>query len=123
MHDSTRSAWAYIKPWVDAILIFVAFAVAYWVRYELQWIRQVEPVFHVPLTVYIPYILLLTSILLTAYWLEGAYRQEKGRLWFDEFYIVARGTLIGVAAMMVIVFVARRGFYSRLIFLFCSLLI
>ena len=123
MHDSTRSAWAYIKPWVDAILIFVAFAVAYWVRYELQWIRQVETVFHVPLTVYIPYILLLTSILLTAYWLEGAYRQEKGRLWFDEFYIVARGTLIGVAAMMVIVFVAKRGFYSRLIFLYAGLLI
>ena len=41
-------------PWVtlvtDVLLINVAFLVAYWLRYDLQWLRSVDPANNVPYT-------------------------------------------------------------------------
>lgn len=111
-----RSAWRYLKPVVDALWVVLAFGVAYWVRYELQWVRQVEPAFLVPLRVYLPSIGVLTGILLTVYWLEGAYSDRRGRSVFEELSIVFRGTLIGIAGMIVLVFLLQPSYYSRLIF-------
>jgi len=37
--------WAYAKPVVDAILVTLAFVLAYYVRYQLQWWREVEPTY------------------------------------------------------------------------------
>jgi len=108
--------WRYLKPVLDVLLILCSFAVAYWVRYELQWIRQVEPAYHVPFDVYLPSMFVLAFIVVLIYWLEGAYRAERGRTTFDELYIVLRGTVIGIATMIVIVFLATPSYYSRLIF-------
>jgi exopolysaccharide biosynthesis polyprenyl glycosylphosphotransferase len=111
-----NNTWLTLKPLVDAILIVLAFAIAYWVRYHLQWVREVEPAYWVPFSVYVPSVALLTGILVAAYWLEGAYRAERGRLFFDEFAIVFRGTVTGIAVMIVIVFLVWPNYYSRLIF-------
>jgi len=111
-----RSVWLTLKPLVDASLIVLAFAIAYWVRYHLQWVREVEPAYWVSFSVYVPSVALLTGILIVAYWLEGAYRPDRGRLFFDEFAIVFRGTITGIAAMIVIVFLVWPNYYSRLIF-------
>jgi exopolysaccharide biosynthesis polyprenyl glycosylphosphotransferase len=111
-----KSVWRILKPLVDAALIVLAFGIAYWVRYELQWIREVEPAFIVPFRVYIPSVVALTAILMLVYWLEGAYRAERGRPLFDEFYVLSRGTVTGIATMIVIVFLATPSYYSRLIF-------
>ncbi|MHB0858598.1 MAG: sugar transferase [Anaerolineae bacterium] len=114
--------WAYGKPVVDALLIALSFRMAYWVRYDLQWLREVEPAYRVSFGVYGPSMLALIAILLCVYWLEGAYRHERGRLFFDEFYIVLRGTVVGNAAMIVAVFLSTPNYYSRLIFGYASIL-
>jgi len=114
--ERRRSLWVYLKPLVDAMLIVLSFGIAYWIRYELQWFRQVESAYLVPFLVYIPSIVWLTIILFFVYWLEGAYRAQKGRLLFDDLYIIFRGTLIGIATMIVFVFLASPSYYSRLIF-------
>jgi len=111
-----RSPWSRLKPLVDAMLVVLSFGIAYWVRYELQWFRQVEPAYLVPFPVYLPSVAILTVILFFAYWLEGAYRVERGRHFFDELYIVLRGTLTGIGTMIVVVFLASPSYYSRLIF-------
>ncbi|NLG49352.1 MAG: undecaprenyl-phosphate glucose phosphotransferase [Chloroflexi bacterium] len=111
-----RGPWTYLRPVTDAILVLLSFGIAYWIRYDLQWFLPVEPAFYVRFDVYVPSALALTGILLLVYWLEGAYRNERGRLWFDEFYIVVRGTLVGVAAMIFVVFLSTPDYYSRLIF-------
>ncbi|HHX65891.1 MAG TPA: undecaprenyl-phosphate glucose phosphotransferase [Chloroflexi bacterium] len=114
-HSGT-SLWRYLKPTVDALLVFLSFTVAYWLRYDLQWFRQVEPAFFVPFRVYLPSVISMSVLLVGVYWLEGAYRNKRGRPFFDEFYIVFRGTLIGIATMIVVVFLATPSYYSRLIF-------
>lgn len=111
-----HNIWLSLKPLVDAVLIVLAFGIAYVVRYHLQWLREVEPAYWVPFSVYVPSVALLTGILVTAYWLEGAYREERGRLFFDELAVVLRGTVTGIAVMIVIVFLVWPNYYSRLIF-------
>ncbi|MBM3187685.1 MAG: sugar transferase [Chloroflexi bacterium] len=108
--------WSYAKPLLDMALLFAAFGLAYWVRYDLQWFREVEPAYFVPFAVYIPSVLLYMGIQVFVYWTEGAYRQERDRTFYDEFQIGLHGTLTGIAVMIVIVFLATPSYYSRLIF-------
>ena len=119
-----RLKWlAALKALGDAVLIALSFSIAYWLRYDLQLFLMVEPGYHVPFRVYIPSVLLLDGILLLVFWTEGAYRPARGRLWLDEFSIILRSTLIGVAAMIVIIFLATPGYYSRLIFGYTGIII
>ena len=118
-----NAAWRVLKPLLDATLFVLAFGVAYWVRYDLQWIRQVEPAFDVPFRVYWPSVATLTGILWLMYWMEGAYRNARGRQFFDEFVIVLRSTIIGVATMIVLVFILTPGYYSRLIFIYTGVIV
>ncbi len=111
----TAKWWRYGRPLVDLVLFVLAFLLAYWVRYDLQWFRQVEPAYHVPLRVYWPSIAGLSVLLLLAHWVEGAYRGERGRTLLDELYIVFRSTLVAIATAIVFVFLTGPSYYSRLI--------
>jgi len=111
------------KVLTDGIFINLAFYMAYWIRYKLQWFREVEPAFFVPYKAFIPSCLSLTGILLAIYWLDGAYSHDKPKEWLDEFYDLFRGTVTGVAIMIVIVFVYRPFYYSRLIFAYAGVFI
>lgn len=108
--------WKYIKPLSDALLIIASFVAAYYLRYEAQWLRQVEAAYYVPLKVYLPSIVGLTAITLIVLWIEGAYRYRRDRLFSEEFALLLRSSLIGVAATIFIVFLSSPGYYSRLIF-------
>lgn len=107
----------------DIVLINLAFALAYWIRYELQWIRAVDEANYVPYREYLPISLLLTVILLIAYKMEGVYDQVRGRSWFDEVYSILNGTTTGVLLLVVFFFFYRPYFYSRLIFAYVVVLI
>ncbi|MDH4138625.1 MAG: hypothetical protein OEW09_18190, partial [Anaerolineae bacterium] len=76
----------------DIVIINVALAIAYWVRYDLQWFRAVDPAFDAPFSTYIPFAGVLTALLLIAYKLEGVYDHRRGASWFDEFYSIVNGT-------------------------------
>ncbi|MGI6367600.1 MAG: sugar transferase [Anaerolineae bacterium] len=121
MADRQRSAllpsrWLYVKPFVDAILFVLAFLIAYYLRYEIQWLRSVETAYVVPLRVYGPSIAGLTAILVLVSWVEGAYRLRRGRSLLDELFIASRSIVLGIAIVIVIVFFATPNYYSRLIF-------
>ena len=107
----------------DVILINIAFAIAYWVRYDLQWLWSIDPAFFVPYSVFIPFALLLTGLLILVYWREGLYQLQHGTSWFDEVYDLLNGTTTGIVIMVVLVFVSRPTFYSRLIFFYAGGLI
>jgi exopolysaccharide biosynthesis polyprenyl glycosylphosphotransferase len=111
-----QEPWRYLKPLVDGVLFVVAFLLAYWIRYGLQWFIAVEPIYLVPLGVYVPSIIMLTMTLLMVHWVEGAYRVERGRSLLDELYVVFRATLVSIATVIVIVFLTGPSYYSRLIF-------
>jgi exopolysaccharide biosynthesis polyprenyl glycosylphosphotransferase len=114
-------------PWVslvtDVILINAALLIAYWVRYDRQLFRSVDPANNVPYRVYLPLVGLLTVIWLFASRREGAYDVRRGRPLLDELYAVVSATTLAIMLMVVLVFFYRRLFYSRLIFVYAGILI
>jgi exopolysaccharide biosynthesis polyprenyl glycosylphosphotransferase len=108
----------------DVLLINLAFAIAYWLRYDLQWFAAVDEANFVPYGVFVPISLTLTALLLGIYKLNGVYDQPRGASWFDEIYRLLTGTATGIIVMVfVIVFLFRPLFYSRLIFFYGGVLI
>ncbi|MEM7032551.1 MAG: sugar transferase [Chloroflexota bacterium] len=104
----------------DAILINIAFTLAYYVRYELQWIRAVEPINFQPYIAFVPFMLLLTVLLHLAFRKERIYKNRRVISWFDEFYNIFNGTTSGILIMIVLVFFYQPTFYSRIIFLYAG---
>jgi exopolysaccharide biosynthesis polyprenyl glycosylphosphotransferase len=107
--------WTLAKPAVDAILVALAFVLAYYVRYQLQWWREVEPTYYVPLSRYVPSMFGLAALVVLFLATEGAYRRPRGRRYVDEMILVFRGAILGIAAMTIIAFFATPSYYSRLI--------
>ena len=58
------SWWPYLLVGVDALLILLAFATAYYVRYELQLGRLVDPANRVGILAYVPFAALLVVVCL-----------------------------------------------------------
>jgi exopolysaccharide biosynthesis polyprenyl glycosylphosphotransferase len=109
---------------MDVLLINVAFAIAYWMRYSRQWFASVDEAYFVPYRSFIPISLALTILLLFIYMLGGLYKQPRGSSWFDEVYGLMTGTATGIILMVfVIVFLFRPFLYSRLIFFYAGVLI
>jgi exopolysaccharide biosynthesis polyprenyl glycosylphosphotransferase len=108
---------------VDIILINAAFALAYYIRYELQWFRAVDPAFNQPFRAYIPFAAVLTVLLIVTFRLEGVYHYQRGGSWFDEFYSIINGTTTGIVIMVVIVFIYQPLAHSRLLFFQAGVLI
>lgn len=102
----------------DVLLINIAFLLAYWLRYRLQWFRAVGEAYYAPFQRYIPFAVVLTILLLIIYWLGGVYRQRRGSSWLDEAYAILNGTATGIVFMVFIAYIYRPLSYSRLIFLY-----
>lgn len=106
----------------DAILINIAFALAYWIRYDLQLFRAVDPAHDVPLHVYLPFMALMTILLLVVYRQAGMYHLRRQISWFAEIYTIINGTATGTIITIVIIFLSQPTFYSRLIVIYAGVL-
>jgi len=108
----------------DVFLINLAFALAYWLRYDLQWFAEVDEAYFVSFASFIPVSLATTVLLLGIYKLSGVYNMPRGASWFDEVYRLLTSTATGIILMVfVIVFFFRPLFFSRLIFFYAGVLI
>jgi len=108
----------------DVLLINLAFAIAYWMRYDRQWFAAVDEANFVPYNAFIPISLTLTVLLLGIYKLNRVYDQPRGSSWFDEVYSLMTGTATGIILMVfVMVFLFRSLFYSRLVFFYGGVLV
>lgn len=106
---------------IDAMLINIAFWLAYWARYDLQLFRAVDPAFAVTYDVYLPFVGLFTLLLLLVYRQQGIYRLRRKISWFDEFYTIGNGTATGTIIMIVFIFLYSPAFYSRIIFIYTGI--
>jgi len=120
-----RHRWLFVLGLVvsDVILINAAFAIAYWLRYHLQLWRAIDPAYYVPYSVFLPFVLGLTVLLLLFYRRENLYQVGRPISWFDEVYGVVNGTTTAIVVMVVLVYISRPTFYSRLIFFYAGALI
>ena len=116
-----------LLSWLTALsdipLINLAFALAYVIRYELQWFKTVEEAYYVSYDAYIPIAAGLTGILLVVFKLEGAYERSRHRRWLDEVYGILNGVTTSIMVMVFITFFLRPLYYSRLIFIYAAVCI
>ncbi len=72
-----------VVPWAtviaDIALIYLAFGLAYIIRYQLQWFRDVDPAYYTTFVAYIPMVTLQTVLIMIAFGLEGVYRFQAWR--------------------------------------------
>ncbi len=103
---------------IDAVLINLAFAVAWWLRYELELGREVSIQDYAGLDAYFVIQLSLTGILLAVFGLQRLYISRLGVGWIDKAGIILGATTVAIAVVIVAVFGFRPFAYSRLIFLY-----
>ncbi len=120
MSKRYRRAVALLTALSDIVLINVAFALAYFVRYQLEWPRPVIDEYYVPYRTFVPIVALFTGVLLLTFQLEKVYEVRRGRPWLDEVYAIINGTTNGVILLIVFFFVSGSPLYSRLIFLYAA---
>jgi exopolysaccharide biosynthesis polyprenyl glycosylphosphotransferase len=105
------------------VLINAAFLLAYEVRYRWQLFRPVEPEFDNPIDVYYPFMLVLTILLIAAYKIDNVYVPRRLGMWLDQMSRIVRSTMIAMLIMIGITFIYQPFFYSRLIYLYATILI
>lgn len=124
MFDRYRRLFSIVGAVVDVLLINLAVAIAYWLRYQLQWFAAVDQAYLVPYQAFVPMSLALTILLLGIYKLSGIYDPPRDASWFDETYRLLTGTATGIILIVfVIVFFFRPYLFSRLTFFYAGMLI
>jgi len=118
MSKRYRRIVALITAITDVALINGAFALAYFVRYELEWPRAVVDEYYVPYEMFLPMAALFTVVLLLTFSLEKVYEVRRGRPWLDEVYAILNGTTNGAILVIAFFFLTGSPSYSRLIFLY-----
>jgi exopolysaccharide biosynthesis polyprenyl glycosylphosphotransferase len=130
--DSRLAQWvrevnpAYWKVYLvvtDMVLIVAAFVGAYFLRYELQWFRAVDPVSLVAFGEYAPFVVALLIILPISFRFSGVYPYRRGRALIEETYSIATATTAGVMFLIIASLFFRPVLYSRLIFFYTALLV
>jgi exopolysaccharide biosynthesis polyprenyl glycosylphosphotransferase len=109
-------------PWwvvvFDIVLINISMLLAYWVRYELQWFRDVS--YYHPITAYIPFSILFTVLMLVAFRIDRVYQRWHGRQWLDHVYNIINAAAKSVVVLFAVTFfigIFRPLEYSRALFL------
>lgn len=112
----------------DQVLIFLGFAFAYWLRYMAQWPEPLDAIVvevatknQVEFSAFLPIIVPLMLLLALRFTARGLYRATPRLGLLDQMTIILNSTLIGIALLIVFVFLYKPFYYSRLIFLFAGI--
>ncbi len=108
---------------VDVALMALAFLLAYLLRYQLQWFREVDPAYYTTFAPYLPMAALQGGLILLSFTLSGVYRFRRGASLVDETYGVINGAFTGFVVTVFFIFFWRPLVYSRLFFIYATLLI
>ncbi len=112
----------WLLPLVDVFAAFLAFVLAYTVRYDLQLIRPVLEINNVPFSNYTLYVLAFVGWLLLNYATGGLYRRVRGRSFFEEAAIIANGVTNAIVLIMAISFMVQASGFSRLMLVYLAVI-
>ena len=91
----------------DLLAINLAYAAAYWLRYEYGLGGRITAFNDVPYLAYLPWGLALSLILVPAYRVEGLYHNRRRQSLPESVYAITTGTLVGVSLLTVVLYGVR----------------
>jgi len=104
-------------PWwvivSDFALINLSIFLAYWVRYELQWFRNIS--YHHPPSAYIFSSVLFTVLMMLTFLADRVYARWQRQPWLDQAYRIVNATAKSVVVVLAATFVLQPLEYSRLL--------
>jgi len=113
MRGRSGTPWWVIAS--DIVLFNISMAIAYWMRYELQWFRDIS--YYHAFSAYIPFALLFTALMLVTFRMDQVYQKWPGRQWLDQNYRIINATAKSTVVMLAVTFVLQPLEYSRLLFI------
>jgi exopolysaccharide biosynthesis polyprenyl glycosylphosphotransferase len=117
-NQSTRWLRLAIRLVIDVLLLVVAFALAYWARYNAELVRDIAPEFRQPLGAFWATGVMFTGIALITFYSRGVYAQPRGTSWFDQVTRIASCTLIAICLFLLSFLLFSPTLPSRLFFVF-----
>ncbi|GAB4273208.1 MAG: sugar transferase [Candidatus Promineifilaceae bacterium] len=106
----------YITIITDMVLINIAFALAYVIRYQWQWFRPVPEAFYEPYGRYLGQQLLLNALLIITFSQGKVWRRRRGEFLIDEISRVSYAAATAITLMMAITFLFQpQAPFSRLL--------
>lgn len=96
----------------DLFVVNMAFVVAYYTRYELQWLQSA--VFRHPYRDYLAQQLLFNLCIAVAFYQSKVWVRRRGEFWVDEMSRIVSATATGTMLMIAYIFVALPVPFSRL---------
>jgi exopolysaccharide biosynthesis polyprenyl glycosylphosphotransferase len=99
---------------LDALLVALGFVLAYYLRYQYQFLRSVRN--DEPLSSFLPTIGLLVPITIGLLAFKGLYSLPRNAGWLNQLGIILSSVTTSIAITIVITFLSGPSFYSRLIF-------
>ena len=106
----------------DAALTLLAFVLAYIVRYQLEWFKDVEPIHVQTFQAYLPSALSLVVVQLAAFQLAGVYGNGQIRGWLHETWTVANASTLTILVLIMGHLFFNPQLYSRLVFLYTAIM-
>ncbi|MCO6451086.1 MAG: sugar transferase [Caldilineales bacterium] len=107
----------------DGVLVIAAFYLAWYVRYELEWYRSVDPASYTEFDFYLWIAVLAAFLIILAFYMEGLYRLRRGTGYLDEFYRLFNGVTTVTIVLMVGNFMFQPAYHSRLVYGIAGILI
>ena len=111
MQGRPASPWWVIAP--DVVLVNASMAIAYQMRYRLQWFRDIS--YYHPLSAYLPFGALFTVLMLITFRMDQVHRNWPGRQWLDQIYRIVNATAKSTVVMLAVTFLLQPLEYSRLL--------
>jgi exopolysaccharide biosynthesis polyprenyl glycosylphosphotransferase len=105
----------------DLVLMNLAFAFAYVVRYRFEWL--LEATSYEPYSSYVGQQILLTLLLAGAFAQYQVWARRRGEAWIDEMSRISFATAVGIALMMAFTFFFRPLAFSRLLLVWALIFI
>jgi exopolysaccharide biosynthesis polyprenyl glycosylphosphotransferase len=117
-HPSVEPRW--LMPVVDAVLVVVAFMLAYVMRYEWQIIRPVLDPSRAEFAPYLPFMAMYGFILYLNNQSNGLYRPIRGRAWLEEVTTIANGVTNATVILLAVFFIFQPLVTSRLMLIYVA---
>lgn len=111
-----RIRWRIVTLLGDLVAIAGGFFLAHWLRYELRLGPDLTEFQFTPLGEYWPVGVTFIAVMLLALHFYGSYGNRRSIHWLDEVPKVGMAALLATAAVIIVFFLFRPAFFSRLMF-------